>query len=696
MNRVKSGIAATGGLIAIALALTPTLPAIAKGAPQPVAPESVSLAASEQAGAAASGRALGLAAGEKLTVKSVIEDPNGATHVRYQRTVNGLRVIGGDFVSHKDAQGAVKSVSWNHGRKNVTPASFSPKLTKAAAESKGLAKSLAASKEQVEASELVVFMTEGGPRLAYDVETTGIKADKVPTHLHTYVDAQTGAVLATDEEVKTGSGNGIYVGNVTIGTQAHTGGGYEMKDARGNHATDVHNQGNPQTGEGPAGDLFLDADDAWGNGATSDRASAAVDALYGAQKTYDYYNTQLGRAGIWNNGTGARSRVHFADGMANAFWYQGQMSYGDGANNAKPLTELDVAGHEMSHGVTENSAGLVYSGDAGGLNEATSDILGTGVEWYSNNPADVPDYLIGEEIDIRGNGTPLRYMDQPSKDGRSKDCWSSTLGSLDPHYSSGPLNHWYYMLSEGSGAKSIGGVNYNSPTCGGAAAVTGIGHAKAEKIWYRTLATYLVSSSNYAAARTGAIKSAKDLYGAGSAECAAVEKAFTAIAVAATAETCGGTTPPPPTGGSLKNGGFESGATIWTGTSGVITNSTSRPARTGTWKAWLGGYGDTASDNLSQTFAVPSTATSPTLTYWIRINTSEAADATTAYDTAAVQINGATKHSYSNLSTPKSTYVQKTIDLSAYKGQNVTLKFVSNEDSSLQTSFVIDDVSTNF
>jgi Zn-dependent metalloprotease len=87
------------------------------------------------------------------------------------------------------------------------------------------------------------------------------------------------------------------------------------------------------------------------------------------------------------------------------------MSYGDGAGNAAPLTEIDVAGHEMSHGVTENTAGLVYSGDAGGLNEATSDIFGTAVEFYANNPSDPGDYLIGEEIDINGNGTPLRYMD---------------------------------------------------------------------------------------------------------------------------------------------------------------------------------------------------------------------------------------------------------------------------------------------
>ena len=123
MNRLKSGLA-TGGLLALALAISPAIPAGAAagaGRDKAPAPESQSLKTTEQSRAAASASALGLASGEKLIVKSVIADPDGATHVRYERTLDGLRVIGGDFVSHKDSSGAVKSVSWNV-RKNVTPA----------------------------------------------------------------------------------------------------------------------------------------------------------------------------------------------------------------------------------------------------------------------------------------------------------------------------------------------------------------------------------------------------------------------------------------------------------------------------------------------------------------------------------------------------------------------------------------------
>ncbi|HWU22188.1 MAG TPA: M4 family metallopeptidase [Nocardioides sp.] len=148
-------------------------------------------------------------------------------------------------------------------------------------------------------------------------------------------------------------------------------------------------------------------------------------------------------------------------------------------------------------------------------------------------------------------------------------------------------------------------------------------------------------------------------------------------------------------GGSqlLLNPGFESGAVSWTGTSGPITNNTGRPAHSGTWKMWLGGNGTTASENESQTVTIPSSAAHATLTYWIRVDTSETTS-TTKYDTAKVQVTSGgtttTLASYSNLDA-NSTWVQKTIDLSSYVGSSVTLKFSMNEDSSLQTSFVVDD-----
>jgi subtilisin family serine protease len=160
--------------------------------------------------------------------------------------------------------------------------------------------------------------------------------------------------------------------------------------------------------------------------------------------------------------------------------------------------------------------------------------------------------------------------------------------------------------------------------------------------------------------------------------------------------TTGGTEPPPATGQLLGNPGFESGNTVWSATSGVITSSSSRPARTGSWKAWLNGYGSTSTDSASQTVTIPSTATSATLSFWLRIDTAESGS--TAYDTLRVQVvaDGVTSTlaTYSNANA-SSSYTQKSFSLTGYKGKSVTVKFLGTEDSSLQTSFVIDDTALN-
>ena len=658
--------------------------------------------AAEQSVAASAGAALGLGSGERLVVKDVITDPNGSTHVRYNRTFNGLRVIGGDLISHRGKSGKITSVNWS-GSHTVAVASTKPKVSLASASAAGARTALLA-KETTAATkaELVVYSAgssaKATPKLAYDVLTQGVKPDQTPSRLHTIVDANTGATLASWDEIEnvagTGTGNGIHVGTVSIGTTA--GPPWSMRDSVGNVTTDLAGAGDG-TGTDIStvpGTIFTSASNIFGNGAVSDRASAGVDAQYGAEETFDYFKNVLGRNGIWDTGVGARSRVHYGNGYVNAFWDGTQMTYGDGAGNTSPVVELDVSGHEMSHGVTENTAGLRDSGEAGGLNEATSDIFGTLVEWYANDPADVPDYLIGELININGDGSPLRYMDRPSRDNLSADCWTSTVGNLDPHYSSGPLNHWFYLASEGSGAKTINGVPYNSPTCN-SSTVAPIGRDKAAKIWYRTLTTYLTSGSDYAAAREGAIQSAKDLYGATSTECTGIAASFSAIGVPQGAQTCGITTPPPLGSNLLANPGFESGDTLWSATPNVIDQWGSaqpdpQPAHSGTWSAWLGGYGVTHNDSISQLVAIPSCGR-VTLSYYVHIDTNEAFGSP-AYDTLTVRVGSTAVQTLSNADAADG-YQYKTVDLSAHVGRTVSLSFSGSEDASAATSFVIDDMS---
>lgn len=160
-------------------------------------------------------------------------------------------------------------------------------------------------------------------------------------------------------------------------------------------------------------------------------------------------------------------------------------------------------------------------------------------------------------------------------------------------------------------------------------------------------------------------------------------------------------TPTPPPGGSqlLLNPGFESGNVSWITTAGVIDNSTGRPARTGSWKAWLDGYGTTHTDSCYQTITIPAGATSATLSFWVRIDSAETTTSI-AYDKLQVQVRNTanavlvTLATYSNLN-KNSTYVLKTFDISAYRGQTIRIYFLGTEDSSLQTSFVIDDTAVN-
>lgn len=506
--------------------------------------------------AAATAASLGLGGEEKLVVKDVIKDADGTVHTRYERTYAGLPVLGGDLVVHRSADGAVTSVT-KATEADIKVASVTPKLAPTAANSAAVQAAEAANTTGAatgDAPRKVIWAADGKPVLAYETIVTGTQHDGVtPSRLRVITDANTGRKLheaqlildiaggitaksgsaaakpsAAAPAAAVGTGASQYSGSVTLNT-TKTSTGYTLVDSvRGGSSTvDLKHK---TSGKGT---VFTDADNKWGNGLPANNQTAAVDAAYGAAQTWDFYKNVLHRNGIKNDGRAPVSRVHYGNAYQNAFWDDQSftITYGDGASNQHALTQLDVAGHEFSHGVTSATADLQYSGESGGLNEATSDILGTAVEWNANNAQDKGDYLLGEKIDIFGNGKPLRYQDKPSKDGRgSADYWSAGVGDLDVHYSSGVANHFFYLLSEGSGAKDINGVHYDSPTVDGST-VTGIGRDKAVQIWYKALTAYFTSTTDYHGAREGTLKAAADLYGANSAEAKAVDAAWAGVNV---------------------------------------------------------------------------------------------------------------------------------------------------------------------
>ncbi|MHC5906220.1 M4 family metallopeptidase [Streptomyces sp. S6] len=547
MRRIRhnvrgSRLAAAGIAATTATLMAAVLSPVADAADRPTRAQAIDNAASALTERAAS---LGLNSAQGTSVRDVIVDKDGAQHVRYDRTYRQLPVLGGDFVVHLTPDGTYRGAdrATRHAiaLESITPAVPAPKAADRAVSALRAAH-LGAKVSQVKAKpQLVVDALHGTPKLAWKTDAVGLDAQGNPVARTVVTDARTGAQIDAWDSIETvtGDGQSLYGGTVPLETTL-SGTTYQLKDpTRGNTYTgDAENKTDlcifgicivraPAT-------LFTDADNHWGTGTTGSRATAAVDAQYGTDVTWDYYKNVHGRNGIGNDGKGSYNRVHYGNNYNNAFWDDSCfcMTYGDGdGTQLGPLVALDVAGHEMSHGVTSKTANLTYSGESGGLNEATSDIFGSLVEFYAANSSDQGDYLIGEKIVRSGFGRDaLRYMDRPSRDANSADYWSSSVGNLDVHYSSGVANHFAYLLAEGSGTKTINGVTYNSPTSNGST-LTGIGRAKLGAIWYRALSVYMTSSTNYAGARTATLNAARDLYGAGSAEYSAVAAAWSAVNV---------------------------------------------------------------------------------------------------------------------------------------------------------------------
>jgi len=506
-------------------------------------------------------KSAGLDAAHGFAARTALQD-DLQLNVRYDHLYRGVKIWGGDVIVHSAARGSF--ITGNIGGPidlDVTP-SLTARDIRSLIDSDLQPKGPYAQTPDVE---LVIYPREmkqvratpmrglGGELnaediglvvvghvLAYHAHAALENGTGETSHTDYLFDAHSGAILKKWDSLQTvaatGTGNSEYSGSVSIGTNTVTS-GCELRDvARAmNSATYTLNHGTSGTGS-----IFTDADNTWGDGAnytsggsttSANGQTAGVDAHFGIAKTYDYYKNVHGRNGIDNANTATYNRVHYSSSYDNAFWDDTCfcMTYGDGSA-FKVLTAIDVAGHEMTHGVTSRTAGLVYSGESGGLNESTSDIHGTMVEFYSRGGSGSTigntggTWTIGEQL----SSTPLRYMYKPSKDGSSPDAWSSSIGNLDVHYSSGPMNRAFYFLSQGS-SSTAGSDFYSTYLPGG---MTGVGNDHAARIGYRALTVYMTSSTNYAAARTAFLNAASDLYGGTtSADYAAVQNAFAAINV---------------------------------------------------------------------------------------------------------------------------------------------------------------------
>ena len=270
---------------------------------------------------------------------------------------------------------------------------------------------------------------------------------------------------------------------------------------------------------------------------------------------------------------------------------------------------------------------------------------------------------------------------------------NATLNKVTNPLTGSPNRLLYTGFIGGGGGTPAPTISGFSPTSGGtgtSVTITGTNFTGATSVTFNNQsASFTVNSSTQITASVPNCSSSGQVRVTTAGGTATSSGSFTVTG-------CGGGS-----GQLLLNPGFESGNNgQWTATSGVVTSSSSRPARTGVWKAWLCGYGSTHTDYAYQTVTIPATANTATLSFWIRIDSSETTGSI-QYDTFRVQIstNGGASYTtlatYSNLNENLS-YVQKTFDLTAYKGLSVRVRFHATEDSSLQTSFVVDDTALNY
>ena len=751
------------GLTGLAAAALAGLGSSAAGAapsaappPRPTQAESKAFAAGS-ASSLVAGRpsALHASKDDKFVAKPVISEQSGLQYVPYERSYKGLPVVGGDFVVVTDAKGAVKYTSVAQTTA-VPELSTTAKVTSAAAKQTAN-KQLKQVKESTTPT-LAVYALNGTPKLAWQSRVTGSNGHE-PSSLSVYVDAQSGKVLGTKEHVMAGNGTAVYSGPNPLHLDTTLSGStYSMKDPNTTNLS-CQDAANNTTFSGP--------DDNWGNGTATNKETGCVDALFAAQTEKKMLTEWLGRNGMDGSGGAWPIRVGLND--QNAYYDGTQVQIGKNTAGGW-IGSLDVVAHEMGHGIDDHTPGGI---SGSGTQEFVADTFGAATEYYSNQGAsyDPPDFLVGEEVNLVGQG-PIRNMYNPSALG-DPNCYSSSIPGTEVHAAAGPGNHWFYLLSQGSNGSPT------SPTCN-SSTVTGIGIQKAIRIMYNAM-LMKTSSSSYLKYRTWTLTAAKNLYPGSCAEFNTVKAAWDAVSVPAqtgdpTCSTSGGVTVTNPgnksgtvgtaiasftmtasggtapytwsatglpagitigsstgtvsgtptasgtfnvtvtatasaggsgntsftftiggTGGcsgqKLGNPGFETGtAAPWSASAGVIDNTASQPARSGTWKAWLDGYGTTHTDTLSQSVAIPA-GCSATLSFYLHIDSAETTT-TTQYDKLTVKAGSTTLATYSNLN-KASGYSLKSFNLSSFAGQTVTISFTGTEDSSLQTSFVIDDTGLN-
>jgi len=426
-----------------------------------------------------------------LKVARVHFDDAGEAHDRVVQTIDGVPVVGGEAIVHLDRGGRIRGVT-DYLERNLR-VDTKPALSKDEAVKIAYTAVDGVVTGQKDTDLQILPRRQLGAALTYKVQLEATTNNGEPSMPVIFVDARTGEVVDSYDNLQWARNRSTYNGNNTSSLPG----------------TLVRNESST-----PSADAVLNA------------------AHDGAGLTYDYYFSKHGRDSYNNAGAALKSTVHHQVNYVNAFWNGSQMVYGDGNGvDASPLTVLDVIGHELTHAVTEYSSGLIYQNESGALNEAMSDIFGAAIEAYRDGAVSSKTWLIGEECWTPGTaGDALRYMHDPAIAGDFDYYPTRYTGTQDNggvHWNSGIANLAFYLAV--AGGQHPRGKTSNVVPALSSNALESIDMGA--KIFYHANTTCLGASSKFADARSCTINAANALYGAAAAT--SLTEAWTAVGVAA-------------------------------------------------------------------------------------------------------------------------------------------------------------------
>jgi bacillolysin len=486
----------------------------------------------------------------ELDVRRIDADTlvEGRSHTRLQQFHRGIPVLGAELTRQTDAIGATVSIfgaTYSDIDIDVTPALSADDAAAVVTAHSGV--TLGPSRLPV----LCVFPVDGGFRLAY--RATAFSLEGGTAYI---IDANTGAIVeqsdAVERQAAVGSGTGVLGDQKKVSVSSGSG-TFTANDLLRPPSLITYNmrENLQRTLDFLNGRVLLGTADRASDTDNSWTDSAAVDAHAYTGYFYDYYFKRFGRRGLDNNNFRMLSLVHpVARGAVqsqpddvvgtfylNAFYAgSGIMVYGEGlppemASSGRRWNYfaggLDVVAHELTHGVTDYTSRLIYANESGALNESFSDMMGTAVEFFYQEPGNglmKADYLIGEDVATPGG---LRSMENPAAYGQPDHYSRRSILPLSRdnggvHTNSGIPNHVYYLAIEG-GTNRTSGLS-----------VQGVGFAnrdQIEKSMYRAFTLLMPASATFAVARTVTIQAATDLYGSGSPAVRALTEAWTAVGV---------------------------------------------------------------------------------------------------------------------------------------------------------------------